>query len=172
MSMSDRIAIMLDGHIEQLSDPETVYEHPTSAFVAGFIGRNNFWSGLATPDGVVADDGTVFVASRPEEHVAAGHGALAAVRPECFTLTGADPGRPVNVLSGEVAGVSHFGDVLQYVVRTPTRDVIVLAPRTQERLGAGDRAWCEWSPDDVYVFSDRQADLVLEEPAIETHPAA
>ncbi|GBL20960.1 spermidine/putrescine import ATP-binding protein Pot [Acidimicrobiaceae bacterium] len=42
MSMSDRIAIMLDGHVEQLGDPETVYERPTSAFVAGFVGRNNF----------------------------------------------------------------------------------------------------------------------------------
>ncbi|HZB42960.1 MAG TPA: spermidine/putrescine ABC transporter ATP-binding protein, partial [Ilumatobacter sp.] len=47
MSMSDRIAIMLDGHIEQLADPETVYERPSSAFVAGFVGRNNFWRGTA-----------------------------------------------------------------------------------------------------------------------------
>ena len=45
MSMSDRIAIMLEGHVEQLGDPETVYERPASAFVAGFIGRNNFWRG-------------------------------------------------------------------------------------------------------------------------------
>src|SRR6478735_9197926 len=43
MSMSDRIAVMLDGHIEQLADPDTIYEQPNSAFVAGFIGRNNFW---------------------------------------------------------------------------------------------------------------------------------
>ena len=52
MSMSDRIAIMLEGHIEQLGDPETVYERPVSAFVAGFIGRNNFWRGTATADGM------------------------------------------------------------------------------------------------------------------------
>ena len=51
MSMSNRIAIMLEGHIEQLGDPETVYERPVSAFVAGFIGRNNFWRGTATADG-------------------------------------------------------------------------------------------------------------------------
>ena len=61
MGMSDRIAIMLDGHIEQLADPETVYERPASAFVAGFIGRNNFWRGISTGAGVRASDGTVFV---------------------------------------------------------------------------------------------------------------
>ena len=82
MSMSNRIAIMLDGHIEQLGDPETVYEHPTSAFVAGFIGRNNFWQGIATEDGARADDGTVFVATRPEENVPNGEAALSAVRPQ------------------------------------------------------------------------------------------
>ena len=103
MSMSDRIAIMLDGHIEQLADPETVYERPTSAFVAGFIGRNNFWRGTATTDGVVADDGTVFKVTRPEEKVAPGEGAIAAVRPECFRLETTDPGRDVNVLPGVVA---------------------------------------------------------------------
>ena len=98
MSMSDRIAIMLDGHIEQLADPETVYEHPASAFVAGFVGRNNFWRGRGSADGVVADDGTVFRITRPEEKVAPGEGAIAAVRPECFRLDTTDPGRDVNVL--------------------------------------------------------------------------
>ena len=91
MSMSNRIAIMLDGHIEQLGDPETVYEHPTSAFVAGFIGRNNFWQGIATEDGARADDGTVFVATRPEENVPNGEAALSAVRPECINLSAAQP---------------------------------------------------------------------------------
>ena len=71
MSMSDRIAIMLDGHVEQLGDPETVYERPTTAFVAGFIGRNNFWPGTASDKGVIADDGTVFEATDPEEHLTA-----------------------------------------------------------------------------------------------------
>jgi spermidine/putrescine transport system ATP-binding protein len=44
LSMSDRIAVMVDGHLEQLGSPDEVYEHPASAFVAGFIGQNNFWT--------------------------------------------------------------------------------------------------------------------------------
>jgi spermidine/putrescine transport system ATP-binding protein len=162
MSMSDRIAIMLDGHVEQLGDPETVYEHPTTAFVAGFIGRNNFWPGKASDKGVIADDGTVFEATDPEEQLTTGQAALAAVRPECFTLLAEDPGTSTNVLHGTVGSVAHFGDVLQYVIRTPLRDVLVLTPRASTtRLAAGDLAWCRWSAEDVYVFSDKQADVVL-----------
>ena len=162
MSMSDRIAIMLDGHIEQLSDPETVYERPASAFVAAFIGRNNFWHGRATAEGVLADDGTVFRVSKPEERLTPGQGAIAAVRPECFMLSRTDPGGSENVLEGTVASVAHFGDVMQYVVRSGDRDIVVLTPRAQNvRLETGEDVWCSWAADDVYQFSDRQADVVL-----------
>ena len=168
MSMSDRIAIMLDGHVEQLADPETVYEHPASAFVAGFIGRNNFWTGHATTSGVQADDGTVFVVSKPEERVPAGNASLAAVRPECVVLQSTDPGFSHNVVGGEIASVSHFGDVLQYVVRTPSRTILVLTPRASAvRLQTGDDVWATWNEDDVYMFSADQAELVLAEPAAE-----
>ena len=166
MSMSDRIAIMLDGHVEQLADPETVYEKPSSAFVAGFVGRNNFWRGVATDDGVMARDGTVFSVTRPEVQLSPGAGALAAVRPECFQLSGTDPGTNVNVLHGTVASIAHFGDVLQYVVHAAGREIVVLVPRAQTAgLSVGDDVWASWAADDVYQFSDDQSDIVLTDPA-------
>ncbi|MEY3467846.1 MAG: hypothetical protein RL532_1153 [Actinomycetota bacterium] len=165
MSMSDRIAIMLNGHIEQIADPETVYEHPTTAFVAGFVGRNNFWQGIATEHGSQADDGTIFVASRPEEDVPNGEPALSAVRPECINLSAKQPAKPENSTQATVAGVSYFGDVLQYVVRTRTKDLLVLVPRTNpERFQVDDPVWCSWSAEDVYLFSARQANIVLAAP--------
>ena len=45
LSMSDRVAIMNDGVIEQCGTPEDVYEHPTSVFAAGFIGTSNLMHG-------------------------------------------------------------------------------------------------------------------------------
>lgn len=167
MSMSDRIAIMLEGHIEQLADPETVYERPSSAFVAGFIGRNNFWKGTATGDGIRADDGTLFVVSNPDEKVNPGEPALAAVRPENFQLVTSDPGTERNSIPGAVASVAHFGDTLQYVVRTAGRDVLVLTPRANApRLSVGESVWCTFTPADVYSFSARQAELVMAEPSV------
>lgn len=169
MGMSDRIAIMLDGHVEQLADPETVYERPVSAFVAGFIGRNNFWRGTSTGTGVRANDGTVFVSSSPEERVASGMPALAAVRPETIGLSSTMPDGDSNRIGGIVASVSHYGDTMQYVVRTSERDIIALLPRqTAPRLSPDDSVWCHWSAADVYQFSADQADLVLVEPAADT----
>ncbi len=166
MGMSDRIAIMLDGHIEQLADPESVYERPASAFVAGFIGRNNFWQGVSTGHGVRASDGTIFASSTPEEIVATGDAALAAVRPESVQLSETDPGHAENVIPGTVAGVSHYGDVLQYVIRTASRDVISLLPRqSAPRLAPGDQVWCHWNASDVFQFSADQVDLVIHDPA-------
>ncbi len=51
LSMSDRIAVMLDGRVEQLADPDTIYDHPATAFVAGFIGKQNFFEGTSRDAG-------------------------------------------------------------------------------------------------------------------------
>ena len=45
LTMSDRIAVMNDGHVEQIGDPEDVYERPATTFVAGFIGVSNLMPG-------------------------------------------------------------------------------------------------------------------------------
>ncbi|MGD9700831.1 MAG: ABC transporter ATP-binding protein [Acidimicrobiia bacterium] len=169
LSMSDRIAVMLDGHVEQLDDPDTVYEKPASAFVAAFIGQNNFWEGAATDDGMVTPDGTVFV-SNHRAPITRGAEALAAVRPETVSLSTTDPGPSVNATAGTVAGVSHLGDVLQFVVHTEAgRDLIARLPRHQApKLVPGDPVWCVWSPEHVYVFGADQTDRVIVDPVDET----
>jgi len=164
MSMSDRIAIMLDGHIEQLGSPETVYEHPKSAFVAGFIGRNNFWHSTATEHGSLGDDGTIFVATRPEENVPNGEDALTAVRPESIVMSHERPDHNENVIKAKISGISHFGDVLQYVATTGDRDLLILSQRNHgPRPTVGEEMWCSWPAEDVYLFSARQADVVMAE---------
>ena len=83
-------------------------------------------------------------------------------------MSASDPGELVNVFPGEVAGISHFGDTLQYVVRSHLRDLIVLLPRQKApNLQPGDRVWCQWSASDVYQFSAAQESLVLAEPSSE-----
>ncbi len=166
LSMSDRIAVMLDGHIEQLADPDTIYEQPSSAFVAGFIGQNNFFSGVAQPDGSVLVDGDRLVADRRVDAVAPGATALVAVRPESLHLIPAPPGDQVNVVQGVVAGVSHLGDVIQFVVRAGGRELLSRQPRhSASRARPGEPVWCTWAASDAYQFSDRQARLVHTDPA-------
>jgi spermidine/putrescine transport system ATP-binding protein len=168
LSMSDRIAVMLDGRIEQLGDPYTIYEHPSSAFVAGFIGQQNFFRGRALEGGAsIKSDGATLTSSRPADSLTVGSAALAAVRPEAITVSETDPGATVNVLRGELAGISHLGDVIQFVVSAGDgREILARLPRTRApRLVTGQSVWCSWNPDHTYLFTAEQADLVLADPA-------
>jgi spermidine/putrescine transport system ATP-binding protein len=170
LSMSDRIAVMLDGRIEQLADPYTIYEHPDSAFVAGFIGQQNFFSGVAQEDGaVVKAEGLICRSSRKAPAVENGDNALAAVRPEAVDILETQPAAEENVFSGVLAGVSHLGDVIQYVVTTNhQREVLARLPRTNApRLLPGARVWCQWQAAQCQVFTDEQAEFVLADPASE-----
>jgi spermidine/putrescine transport system ATP-binding protein len=158
LSMSDRIAVMLDGRIEQLGEPDTIYDQPVSAFVAGFIGQQNFFAGDAAEAGrVVSGDGwTMRADSGTATATGDGERVLAAVRPECVAVHETEPPGPENVLAGELAGISHLGDVLQYLVVTATgHEVIARRPRASAaRIAQGTRVWCSWSPADVHVFPD------------------
>jgi spermidine/putrescine transport system ATP-binding protein len=168
LSMSDRIAVMLDGRIEQLGDPYTIYERPASAFVAGFIGQQNFLQGTADESGQsVAADGCTLTSTRDPAGVVAGAAALAAVRPEAITIGAVDPGSRQNALRGELAGISHLGDVIQFVVSAGDgREVLARVPRTSApRLETGQSVWCTWEADHTYLFNADQADLVMADPA-------
>ena len=174
LSMSDRIAIMLDGHVEQLADPDTIYDHPASAFVAGFIGQQNFFDGTSREGGrVVQGDGWTIRSSNDATDVVDGAGALAAVRPEAIALSDSEPDGAANRVSGTLASVSHLGDVIQFVVLTPERkEVLARLPRPRApRLDVGGRVWCSWDEEHTHVFSAEQADIVLANPAEEAAPA-
>jgi spermidine/putrescine transport system ATP-binding protein len=170
LSMSDRIAVMLDGHVEQLADPDTVYERPASAFVAAFIGQNNFWRGTATKDGMEAP-GVTIVSGHRAKGLPQRSPALASVRPEAISLSVVAPGATSNRVAGKIAGVSHLGDVIQFVVRAGEHDLIARLPRHQApKLLPGEAVWCTWSAEHAYVFSAEQADRVLADPLTESTP--
>jgi len=65
LSISDRVAVMSDGQLEQVGEPETVFQHPESRFVAGFLGYASFLPGFVTGDAVETELGSV---SREQIH--------------------------------------------------------------------------------------------------------
>jgi spermidine/putrescine transport system ATP-binding protein len=177
LSMSDRIAVMLDGRIEQIDDPHTVYDRPATAFVAGFIGQQNFFEGTAHEGGVVVRAGDVVLRSaRASAALPEGSAALGAVRPEDVTVALAPVAANENQASGVLRGISHLGDVIQFVVvRDDGADVLARVPRAHApRLEVGQQVCCSWSPDQVHVFGSEQTGLVLPDPAepAEAAPAA
>jgi spermidine/putrescine transport system ATP-binding protein len=165
LSMSDRIAVMRDGKVEQIGAPDTIYDEPASAFVAGFIGRQNFFSGVSADEGARIRGGTGAIRStRPQvDNLRAGERVLAAVRPEAVRVTLEQPtDDSLNKLSGRVVSVSHLGDSIQIVVATQAgteAPVVARLPRhIASQLGVseltiGQEVWIAWSPEQTHIFA-------------------
>jgi spermidine/putrescine transport system ATP-binding protein len=170
LSMSDRVAVMKDGRIEQIGTASSVYDAPESAFVAGFIGRQNSFAGtISSFDGAgvsVRAGGLTLHSTRPTKGgVAAAGGAevTAAIRPESVVVTAATPSKdpaaesdaPVNSVAGTLLGVSELGHSLQLVVETSTDEqILARLPRAANPpTELGSPVVCSWSADDVRIFT-------------------
>jgi spermidine/putrescine transport system ATP-binding protein len=148
MTMADRIAVMNQGHVEQLGPPAELYERPRTAFVAGFLGISNLLAGVVEGhDAVRLDTGAVVRAQ-----IDGRTGAVAAgVRPEKITL---GPGGGPNELEGKVVETAYIGVATQVVVETKAGTVQVFAQNTDAgaRLPPpGSNVMLSWSPDSTFV---------------------
>ena len=148
MTMADRIAVMNQGHVEQLGPPQDLYEQPATAFVAGFLGVSNLLSGLVEgPDAIRLGDGTLVQAQANGKSgpVAAG------VRPEKITL---GEGGGQNRLAGNVFETAYIGVATQLVVDTPAGRVQVFAQNIdsgKQIPAPGSNVTLSWSPESTFV---------------------
>lgn len=152
LSMSDRIAVMRAGRIEQLDAPAAIYAEPASAYVASFIGQQNFVHGTVRADGDAIDSVIGTISGRwGGEIIAAGQPAVAAIRPEYIRLEqGEGSGVP-----GRVLGVSHLGETVQVAVRVGEDATFLsrMPAPTAPRVGVDDSVRCVWSPEDARLFA-------------------
>ncbi len=193
LSMSDRIAIMRDGHIEQLADADTIYGAPATAYVAGFVGQQNFLGGtvagtapdaatLQTPFGLLRAATMATGSAR----LRVGDAAQAAVRPEFVQIAARSAEEPsdggVNRVAGSLIGVSHLGETMQYLVQLSggaggaEQSMLVRRPTPEApRLVIGDAVWCSWLPESVILFRAAEELPVaahVEPPTVNTVAAA
>jgi putative spermidine/putrescine transport system ATP-binding protein len=117
LAISDRMAVMHDGKVQQVGTPENLYEKPSNLFVAGFLGKMNFFTG--------GMDGAVFVSERGAriavEGAVPGANRLG-LRPERIVLSE----RPIgpNALAGKVDEVSYLGARIDVRVRLDGGDTL------------------------------------------------
>ena len=123
--MSDRIAVMDKGRIQQVGVPHDIYESPANPFIADFIGESNILAGVVEAGGhnvrLRLDNGSVLEVSGRDDLVAtAGQRARIMIRPERFVDLGVSTGRTAaNRLEGEVVETVFIGVSDKYTVRTP-----------------------------------------------------
>ena len=171
MTMSNRIAVMRHGKIEQLGQPEELYERPATAFVAGFLGVSNLLDGeVVGRNGTLTQvrlaDGTVLRA--PSELANGARGVRVGVRPEKLRVTavdehGTDDGESdLNQLRGTILDASYIGVSTQYLVQTSDGHRLTVYAQNLETSGAaealadGQRVLLTWKPQHTFVIDTRE----------------
>ncbi|MDR2983636.1 MAG: ABC transporter ATP-binding protein [Nocardiopsaceae bacterium] len=161
LTMSDRIAVMNDGLIEQLASPREIYEHPASRFVAGFIGTSNLLTGAAAKVGdreaviEVSADERVIV---PFRDVAVVPGATleVTVRPEKIELGTQPPPAGFCALRGTVKEVVYLGTSTNFTIATTIgAEIVVFQQNTasaSDVIARGDGVWLSWQPQHSYLI--------------------
>jgi spermidine/putrescine transport system ATP-binding protein len=152
LSMSDRVAVMSNGVIEQLDEPRAIYDRPLTAFVADFIGDMNFLDGdvVEAADGGFALDAGAGVVIRGRGIAARGSRARVGIRPERMVAVPGGPDGNANSAAGEVITKMYLGDQIQIVARlAPGDDVIVREQRASadpalDTIHPGDRISISW----------------------------
>jgi iron(III) transport system ATP-binding protein len=151
IALSDRVAVMRDGAIEQLGTPREIYERPATRFVARFVGSENVLPGRVhdrRPGAIAVElDGEGGLLWCDHEHeVASGNRAHLAIRSEDVRLAREAPtGRP-NVVSATLQSATYAGRHMQYVV--DLRGVALTVRATDDGLGVapGDAVSVELPP--------------------------
>ncbi|GAA1522537.1 ABC transporter ATP-binding protein [Sphaerisporangium rubeum] len=163
LTMSDRIAVMNDGLVEQLAGPREIYERPATKFVAGFIGTSNLLSGTVDQvgDGTATlrygEGGRVIVPV--DGGASAGGDVEVTVRPEKIRISADEPPGDVSAVRGTVAEVVYLGTYNSYsvdlaggteftVFEQNARDSSITAER-------GDSVWLWWQPQHSYAIGSR-----------------
>jgi spermidine/putrescine transport system ATP-binding protein len=136
LTMSDRIAVMNHGRIEQLDSPAGIYERPASRFVTGFIGLTNLLRGV-----VEAREGRAVVVrigsgarlrAEAADSAVAGAEVDIAIRPEKIQMTTERPPAADNCLEGRVVDFVYQGMTTEYQVATADQKVRVIAQNVGE----------------------------------------
>jgi putative spermidine/putrescine transport system ATP-binding protein len=117
LSLSDRVVVMSDGRIEQIGTPSEIYNFPSTAFVASFVGTLNLVTAavIDAPSGRLSLDGQEVRTSRAIADVPADRRVTLALRPEGIQLGEGDPG--ANRLHGAVEDINFLGSIVRIRLR-------------------------------------------------------
>ena len=150
LTMSDRIAVMSEGVLQQCGTPEEIYEEPANAFVAGFIGISNLLPGEVADHGVRLKTGQLIPAAL-ESGIADGDNVFVCVRPEKLRLGPKVDGHVS--IEGTIVESVYLGTATQYMVElAPGLRLVAIennanTARTDARRARGSKVTIGWLPE-------------------------
>jgi spermidine/putrescine transport system ATP-binding protein len=165
LTMSDRIAVMSNGQVEQVADPRTMYERPCSAFVAAFIGTSNLLT-LPSPETLGSElvselgEGERLIASLHTAQPEVGRGDVqVTVRPERISLhddVPVDASPHDSLVRGRVTDLVYLGSLTQVSLRLRGGETLVVHRMSNDDtvrfLRTGADVVATWSPTGAHVI--------------------
>jgi len=160
LAMSDRIAVMNDGRVEQVADPAAIYNRPANRFVADFIGETNFLPGeVAAREGkrvqLLLSEQMMWAAA--DNTLPVGQLVTLAVRPEKVYLTREEKGNGRTTLHGTVNHIMYLGTDTRYTVRLQNGHELVALARNLNGDGPlhlGEAVHVHWHESDARVLTE------------------
>lgn len=161
LSLSDRIAVMKAGQIDQIGTPSDIYDRPTTSFVADFIGDTNLLTGHLEPgDGavlpVVTPTGLKILVQRPLTMPPAemSRSVVVSVRPEKIRLSPDYPAAD-NCYHGHISHVMYLGTHVQCGVRLASGETLTVlqANRGQALLAVDTPVYVYWAAADARLLA-------------------
>lgn len=163
LTMSDRIAVMNAGNVEQIGSPTEIYDRPATVFVASFIGQANLWAGRQTGranrDFVEIDVlGSTLKARAGETTIEPGGHATLMVRPERIRVTPSSQDVPPGDVAGvpaKVVDLTFQGPVVRLLLAAPDESTVIAHVGPEQDLPLlrpGDEVFVSWSPDASLVL--------------------
>lgn len=160
LTMSDRIAVMNAGNVDQIGTPTEIYDRPATVFVASFIGQANLWSGRQTGrlnrDYVEVEVlGTRLKARPGDTTIEPGGHATLMVRPERVRVSTEAPSGDVAAVRATVTDLTFQGPVVRLAMAAPNDSPVVAHVGPEQNLPLlrpGDEVHVSWSPDASLVL--------------------
>jgi len=163
MTLASRIGVMDRGEIVQIGTPTSIYEYPTTRFVADFIGSVNMFEGQLIedePDHVRIRSAELGGVIYVDHGISAAPGATvwAAIRPEKIEISRTAAAGAENAVRGVVKEIAYMGDVSIYLVRIDTgKTVRVTLPNVErhddDRISWEETVWLSWHPTSPVVLT-------------------
>jgi spermidine/putrescine transport system ATP-binding protein len=163
MSLSDRIAVMRAGKIEQIGTPAEIYERPKTTFVADFIGDTNLLKGrLESADAsslqITTTTGLKIVVQpkSPNEAPSNSNELVVSVRPEKIRLSLSPPDSKINCFEGRLRHVMYMGTHVHYVVELLSGDrLTVMLPNVTNKLpDPNTPVYARWAASDCLALEE------------------
>ncbi len=160
LTMSDRIAVMNAGNVDQIGSPTEIYDRPSTVFVASFIGQANLWAGKQT--GRINRDfvevevlGSSLKARPGETTIEPGGHATLMIRPERVRVSMEAPTGDVATVPATVTDLTFQGPVVRLSLAAPDDSTIVAhvgAEQDLPLLRPGDSVHVSWAPEASLVL--------------------